>query len=74
VRRDVLDDVNIALNSEVKPPAAVDTRLPSVFGLIVLLGAQAGMAQVLLQQRYLLKNALRTSAGACSSASKTPGT
>jgi hypothetical protein len=53
VRRDVLDDVSIALNSEVKPPAAVDTGLPSVFGLIVFLGAQAGMVEVAFQKRQL---------------------
>ena len=55
VGHEVGNDVAVADDSKVKTPVLVDSRLPFVFSLVVLLGVQRRMAQVVLQKCDLLE-------------------
>lgn len=49
-------NISIALNLEVEPTSAIDPCLPNLAGLIVLLGAKRGVADVLHEELDLLVN------------------
>ena len=56
---DVVEPVGVALDREVKPPPSRDPGLPEVARLVVLLGAQGGVAEVLEQElEFLVKGPL----------------
>jgi hypothetical protein len=49
VRNNRHDEVRIVLDQKMEAPIAVHARLPEVRGLVVLLGVQRGMVEVLRQ-------------------------
>ena len=51
---DVGNDVGIIHDAEIESPVLVDAGLPLVLGLVIFLGPQRRMAQVLKQQQRLL--------------------
>ena len=55
MRDDVHNAVNIVLNLKVKTPVSIDTGLPEILPLVVLLGAEGWVVQILLQKFYLFE-------------------
>ena len=55
---DVEDDVRVVFNGEIKTPCLVDTSLPTVVGVVVLLGSQIRVMEVLNQKSGLLEEGL----------------
>jgi hypothetical protein len=53
MRDDVQNEVGVSGDEEIEAPVAVYTGLPDVAGLIVFLGAEGGVAEVLHQQFHL---------------------
>ena len=66
--------VRITLDSKVKPPPAIDTGLPDIIGLIVFLGPERRVAEVLHQQsNAAVKGPLNGTRGVRVAAEKTLG-
>ena len=63
VREDVHDVIGIAADEEVEAPIVVDAGLPEVLGLVVLLGAERRVTEVLLQEPHLLEESLAYGGG-----------
>ena len=49
--RDIQHDIGVALDAEIKSPRVIDAGLPDVPGLIVFLGAERGVLEMLNQER-----------------------
>ena len=58
MRDDIPDDIGVIDDIEVKPPAAVDSGLPKVFGFVILFRVQGRMAKILEQEPELLEKGL----------------
>ena len=58
VASDILQDVGITFDEEIKTPVTGDAGLPTVFAFVVLLGAQGRVAQILEQEQRLLVESL----------------
>src|SRR5713101_6653547 len=54
MRNNIHEIVNIVADQEIKAPALVHARLPEIPALVILLGSQGWMVQVLKQKRRLL--------------------
>jgi len=50
MRNDVVEMVGVSLNGEIKTPPLCDSGLPDVTCLIVLLGLERGVAEILKQK------------------------
>ena len=50
VRKEGEEAVEVAFDGEIKAPPPIDPGLPDATGLVVLLGTQRGVAQVLEQE------------------------
>ena len=55
VRNYIHDVVDVILDEEIKTPVCVNAGLPEVEALVVLLGAERRVPQVLLQKPHLLE-------------------
>ncbi len=53
---EVYEVVRVAFDLEIKAPPAVDSGLPDVAGLVVLLGAERRVAKVLKKEGYAAVN------------------
>ena len=51
---DVVEDIGVAFDREVKTPVVIDARLPATAGLVVLLGAQRRVAEIAEEVSELL--------------------
>jgi len=47
MRHDIEEDIGVALDPEIKAPSVVHTGLPDVMNLIVFLGAQGRVPEIL---------------------------
>src|SRR6266567_2219535 len=54
MRDDVHDQIPVTLDEEIKAPILVDARLPEPPALVVFLGAERWMVEILEQQQRLL--------------------
>src|ERR1035438_6417672 len=54
MRDDVHDQIPVTLDEEIKAPILVDARLPEAPALVVFLGAERWMVEILQQQQRLL--------------------
>jgi len=58
------DEVRVVLDKKIEAPVAVHARLPEIGGLVVFLGAQRRMGEVLSQQPDCFWKALWIAGGA----------
>ena len=59
MRDDIADEIGVARNTEIKAPAPVDPGLPHVLSLMVFLGVQRRMIEVVKKEpQFVLEGAL----------------
>src|ERR1035441_8693870 len=58
VRDNIHDVISVVQDEEIKPPILIDAGLPNVLALIVFLGAQRRVPQILFQQPHLFEQRL----------------